>query len=52
MRYETATRRSGNFGRAKDVRPDEDIIARAMRMAGWLIGIAFGLMFFIGLIAG
>ena len=47
-----AARRSGNFERAKNVRQDDAIIARAMHIAGWLIGISFGLMLFIGILAG
>lgn len=54
-----ATRRSCSYGRAKNqsVHQDSHILAqtgfdRGCRISGWVIGIAFGLMFLIGLIAG
>ena len=57
MRNKEAARRSGNCKRAK-TRPGrtQDIVAREYgewtRVAGIIIGIAFGVMLFIGILAG
>ena len=51
-----AARRCGNSERAKSVQRDADSLAREYdewtRVAGLIIGIAFGLMLFIGILAG
>jgi hypothetical protein len=52
---EEAARRSGNCERAKHVRRDADIVAqyeRWARYAAIAIGLAFGLMLFVGIMAG
>ena len=57
MRNEKAARRSGNCKRAKS-RPGrtQESIAREFdewtRVAGMVIGIAFGVILFIGILAG
>ena len=57
-REKEAVRGSGNFARTKDVHCSEDIrivpreYDRWSRFAGIIIGIAFGVMFALGIIAG
>ena len=56
MAYTKAARRCGNSERAKSVHRDADSLAREFdewtHVAGLIIGIAFGLMIFIGILAG
>jgi len=59
MAGKEAARGSGNFARAKHVHSDRDmrIVPRdewdwAMKRLGWVLGICFGVMFAIALIAG
>ena len=56
MVRDEAARRRGNCARAKSVQRDAASIAetyeRFTRYAGIIIGVAFGLMAFIALIAG
>ena len=58
MGAKEAARRRGNCERAKESRPGrtQESIAREYdewtRIAGFVIGIAFGVMLFIGILAG
>ena len=56
MAKKEAARRCGNSTRARGVhiRQDTDIVAqeRAYRILGWIVGIAFGVMFAMGIIGG
>ena len=52
MEKKKAARRIASYGRAKDVHQDADIVAQTEHLAGAVIGVAFGLMFMIGIMGG
>ena len=56
MRKNEAARRRGNCARAERPGRTQDIVARDFNefshVAGIIIGIAFGVMLFIGILAG